>query len=107
MPGAPRRPQTAAIAATKAPIALTAATARATGSEGVGSEENAAAVVATQLPVNDDTAAARSASSRAHGVNPRSEQGRKNRNAHRAAKRKEQAQRQTGAPDTVPSETKA
>ena len=60
-------PQTAAIAATKAPIALTAVTAMATGSEGVGSEESAAAVVATQLPVNDDAAAARPASGREYG----------------------------------------
>ena len=54
MQAAPRMPQTAAISATQASIALTAVTAMATGSEGAetGVEESAAAeVVAMQLPV--------------------------------------------------------
>ena len=107
MPGTPRMPQTAARAATKAPIALTAVTAMATGSEGVGSEESAAAVVATQFPVTDDAAAARPASGKSYGVKARSEQGRKNKNARNRARRTERAEEQTGTPDTVPPETEA
>jgi hypothetical protein len=52
MPGAPRMPQTAAIAATKAPIALTAVTAMATGSEGAKAcaGENTTSSGLQQLP---------------------------------------------------------
>ena len=110
MQAAPRMPQTAAISATQASIALTAVTAMATGSEGAetGVEESAAAaVVAMQLPMNDDTAAARPVSSRPHGATPRSEQGRKHNSMRQAARRKERAQEQTGEPDTVPPETEA
>jgi hypothetical protein len=113
---APRMPQPAAISATEAPIALTAVTAMATGSEGAegGAEESAAAAaaaaaaaVAMQLPMNDDAAAAKPASSRAHGVNPRSEQGRKNNNARNRARRMKRAEGQTGAPGKLPPETEA
>ena len=104
---APRMPQTAAISE-GASIALTAVAAMATGSEGAkaGTGERAAAAVAMQLPMNDDAAAARPFSNRAHGAKLRSDQGRKNRNAHRAAKRKEQAQEQTGYPTQFPLKPK-
>ena len=106
---APRMPQTAAISATQASIALTVEAAMATGSEGAkaGTGERAAAAVAMQLPMNDDAAAARPFSNRAHGAMCRSEQSRKDKNAHLAAKRKAKAQGKTGAPGTVPPETEA
>ena len=97
--------QAATIPPIIAPAALTAAT-MATDSEGANGE-SAAAAAATQPPMNDDAAAARPASSRPPGATPRSEQGRKHKNARTAARRKERAQGQTGAPDTDPPETKA
>ncbi len=108
---APRIPQTAAISATQAPIALTAVTAMATGFDGAetGAEESAAAaaVVLTQLPMAVEAATTRPASSKPPGVKPRSEQGRKNKSVRKAARRKERALEQTGEPDTVPPETEA
>ncbi len=81
----------------------------ATGPEGAqaNAEESAAAAAATLLPMNHEAAAARPASSKTPGVTPRSEQGRNNKNACNRARRKERAEGNAEALDTVPPETEA
>ncbi len=58
-------------------------------------------------PMRDEAAAARPAGSRAHGVKPRSEQGRKHESERQAARKKKQAGGQTRAPGTASPETEA